>query len=140
MRQCLGGFLPFLSFTERSGKMKKTTTLKLNKEFRRLYYRGKSVVRGNIVIYAAPGRRGTTRIGITCGKSIGKAVRRNRVKRLIRESFRLLGERVRPGYDIVFVARGRAVSAKMRHVYRDMETGLLMLGIIENEKDTDNAD
>ena len=66
--------------------MKCTKTLKLNKDFRRLYYRGKNCVCKNVVIYCMKNRGETNRIGITCGKSVGKAVVRNRLKRLVRET------------------------------------------------------
>jgi len=56
------------------------------------------------VIYA-PNDLGITRLGITVSKKIGNAVKRNRIKRVIRELFRLNKNRFPVGYDIVIVAR-----------------------------------
>ena len=56
-------------------------TLKLNKDFRRLYARGKSVACGCVVVYCMKNRKDENRIGLTVGKTIGKAVKRNRAKR-----------------------------------------------------------
>lgn len=64
--------------------MNKKTTLKLNRDFRRLYYKGSSAVHPLIVTYASKNRLGYNRIGITVTKKIGKAVCRNRCKRIIR--------------------------------------------------------
>ena len=118
--------------------MKKTKSIKLNKDFKRLYYRGKSVVRGNLVVYALKNRASSNRLGITCGKTIGKAVRRNRVKRLLKEGYRLMEDRILNGYDIVLVARARAVTSKQKHIIKDLELAFLSLGMLkENEKTVD---
>ena len=118
--------------------MKNTESLKLNKDFKRLYYRAKSVVCRNVVVYAMPNRKKTLRLGLTCGKSIGKAVQRNRAKRLMREAYRLLEDRLILGNDIVLVARTRALGSKCIHMCRDMEFAFSKLGLIEeNEKNTD---
>lgn len=105
-------------------------TLKLNKEFKRLYYRGKCVACHNIVVYAQKNRLDKTRTGLTCGKSVGGAVQRNRAKRLMRASFRMLMPRITGNYDIVIVARSRIVGKKCDEVLRDMKYAFKKLGII----------
>ena len=52
-----------------------------------------------------PNDLGITRLGITVSKRIGNAVKRNRIKRVLRELFRLNKSRFPEGYDIVIVAR-----------------------------------
>ena len=111
--------------------MKKTKSIKLNKDFKRLYYRGKSVVKSNVVVYVLKNRANSNRLGITCGKSIGKAVRRNRVKRLMKEGYRLLEDRLLSGFDIVLVARTRSVNCKQKHILKDLESAFDSLGIME---------
>ncbi len=110
--------------------MKNTKSLKLNKDFRRLYYRGKSFACRNIVVYSMKNRTDKNRLGITCGKSIGKAVIRNRAKRLVRESYRLLEGRIEKGYDFVIVVRTSAVGKKMQDISSDMEYALKKLSLI----------
>ncbi len=107
--------------------MNNTKTLKLNKDFRRLYYRGKSCVAKTVVVYAMKNRTSTNRVGITCGKAIGKAVVRNRVKRLMRESYRLMEQNLPVGYDFVIVARRSAVGKKLCVVSKDMEYAMKKL-------------
>ncbi len=104
-------------------------SLKLNKEFRTLYYRGRSQVHPILVTYARKNRLGVCRVGITTGKKIGKAVRRNRCRRLIREAFRTLSGFSVFGYDFVFVARTRTAFSSMREVRGVMARQLEALGV-----------
>ncbi len=93
--------------------MKKTTVLKLNKDFKRLYYRGKSMVDPALVTYALRSPvKGENRMGITVTKKLGKAVCRNRCKRIIRASYQLLEPQLPEGWDFIFVARGKTVNMK----------------------------
>ena len=117
--------------------MKKTTALKLNKDFKRLYYRGKSIACGYVVVYAMKNRLQNNRLGLTCGKSIGKAVTRNRIKRLMRESYRLSEDRLKQGYDVVMVARMKAVGKNFDVIYRDVRYAFHKLELMNNEKNTD---
>ena len=78
-----------------------------NTDFRRLYKRGRSLIDRNLVVYYSKNKLGINRIGFTVGKKIGGAVVRNRAKRLMRESFRLLEPRMRVGFDFVLVSRSR---------------------------------
>lgn len=103
--------------------MQHTVVLKKNHEFRRLYQKGKSVVSPYFAIYCRPNRRAVSRIGITTGVKLGNAVKRNRVRRRIREMYRTNELRFRAGYDIVVVARTRAVFAR----YAPMEKSFLQL-------------
>ena len=86
-------------------------SLKLNHVFRKLYNRGDSAVNRYLVLYCQPNHLQENRVGITVGKKLGKAVVRNRARRRLREVYRLNESRFRPGYDIVVVARSRAVTA-----------------------------
>ena len=97
--------------------MEYSKSLKLNHIFRRLYATGGH---GNalLVLYARRNRLGINRVGITVSKKLGKAVVRNRVRRRLREVYRLHESRFLPGWDIVVVARGRAVEASFSDLTR----------------------
>ena len=84
-------------------------TVKENYEFRRIYRKGKSVVAPAMVLYCQKNRQGRTRLGITVSTKLGKAVVRNRVRRRLREIWRLNKKNMKPGWDIILVARIRAV-------------------------------
>ena len=90
--------------------MQFSTSLKLNHIFRRLYHTN-GVADGNLVLYARKNRLDVNRVGITVGKKLGKAHIRNRARRRIREVYRLNEEKFQRGWDIVVVARSRAVEA-----------------------------
>ena len=107
-------------------------TLCENKDFRTLYYRGKSQVHAGLVTYVRPNRLGYPRIGITTGKKVGCAVQRSRARRVIREAFRpcfpLVG-----GYDIVFVARTRTPDLKSTTLMPVIRRHLQEMGVITGD-------
>lgn len=101
-----------------------SVTLNENRDFRRAYARGKSRVHRLLVTYTLRNRLGINRVGFTATKKIGKACRRNRARRVIREAYRILEPQLRQGYDIVFVARGATGEVKMQEVLAVMKSQL----------------
>lgn len=97
--------------------MKKTIALKENHEFRRLYHRGTSSAGRHLVLYCRKNRLGHNRLGLTVSAKLACAVKRNRIKRLFREAYRLHEDEFATGVDLVLVARARAVGA----TYQDIE-------------------
>ena len=93
--------------------MKFSCSLKLNHIFRRLYATN-GQANGYLVFYARPNRTATNRVGITASKKLGHAVVRNRVRRRLREVYRLNEELFTPGWDIVVVARSRCIDADFK--------------------------
>ena len=85
-------------------------------EYQRVYQRGEKHWNRQLVIYILRTSHHSTRLGITVSKKIGKSVVRNRLKRLIREAFRLSKQHVRPGYDIVVVGRPAGVGNKRQEL------------------------
>ena len=106
-------------------------TIKENKDFRRIYAKGKSYASGILVTYVIRNRTRGVRIGITTGKKIGKAVLRNRSRRIIREAFREISDSVKNGYDIVFVARAKTPFVKSYDVLRSMKKELKEAGVLK---------
>lgn len=74
------------------------------------------------VMKATPNGLSLSRYGFSVSKKVGKAVRRNRVKRLLREIMR--EQPLKPGWDIVIIARPQAAGAGFRQMQRAV-TGLL---------------
>lgn len=93
--------------------MKFSCSLKLNHIFRRLY-KGAAQANACLVLYCRPNHTGKNRVGITVSKKLGKAVQRNRVRRRLREVYRLNEGLFAPGYDIVVVARSRCLKASFQ--------------------------
>lgn len=86
-------------------------TLKKNYEFRRLYGKGKTAVTPYLVVYCLKNNHGTRRVGYTVSTKLGKAVVRNRVRRRLREIYRLNSDKLISGVDMIIVARGKCVGA-----------------------------
>ena len=110
--------------------MQKTIALTENRDFVRLYKKGRSYVAPGLVIYISKNRLGINRLGITTGRKLGKAVRRNRAKRIIREAYRNLEPQTRAGYDFVFVSRVRTLSMKSDEVQSIMSRMLSGAGVL----------
>lgn len=114
--------------------MKKTVTLKKNYEFVRVYKKGRFFAGKYIVIYVLKNRYGTNRIGITANKKVGKSVKRNRAKRLIRESYRVYEDFIPPGLDIVFVARAVETKYNLAVILKEMKFLLKKVQAFDQEK------
>lgn len=109
--------------------MKHTVPLKQNHEFRRLYSKGKSAVSPYFVIYCRRTGRPFNRLGITTGVKLGNAVKRNRARRRIRELYRTHEDKLLLGYDIVVVARTRAVYGQYAELERSFSRQMKKLGL-----------
>ncbi len=110
--------------------MGKLVSICRNNDFRRIYAKGKSFVGSVVVTYAQKNRLGITRVGITTSKKIGNAVARSRCRRVIRAAYQDLSQSVKPGYDLVFVARGRTCFVKSTEVRRVMAQHLKKAGLL----------
>lgn len=113
--------------------MRYTTSLKKNYQFRRLYYRGKTAGNRLLVLYCRGNGQGKNRVGITVSAKLGNAVTRNRVRRRLREVYRLNETRFRPGYDIVVVARSRSVKADFSVITQAYLSAAKQLGLLDRE-------
>ena len=108
--------------------MRAEVTVKENREFRRIYRKGRSAVCPCMVVYCQRNRSGASRLGITVSTKLGKAVVRNKVRRRLREIYRLNRDRMVAGYDVIVVARVRAA----RTTYQKLEESYLRaLGQLE---------
>ncbi len=113
--------------------MRKIDTLKKNYEFKNVLNKGK-FYRGNyITIYITKNNKEKNVIGIAVSKKIGNAVRRNRVKRVIRESYRLQKSNLKQGYNIVFLLNRKSKEEDIKYIQisEDMKNIFEKIGIIK---------
>jgi ribonuclease P protein component len=117
---------------ERKGveQMRHTVSLKENHLFRRLYAKGKTAAAPTLALYVRGNGRKGNRLGLTVGTKVGKAVRRNKVRRRIREAYRIHESAILPGFDLVVVARTRAAFASYAQIERDLLRLLDKLGVL----------
>ncbi len=114
--------------------MKVRYTLKKNSDFRRLYAKGKSAVNPYLVLYCRRNREGVNRLGYTVSTKLGHAVVRNRVRRRLREIYRLNSPRLKTGWDIVVVARTRCVGAEYGQMDRAFLQACRKLGLTREDE------
>ena len=109
-------------------------TLKQNSDFRRLYAKGKSSANRCLAVYCRRNGRGVNRMGYTVSARLGGAVVRNRVRRRLREIARLNMPELKSGWDIVVVARTRAVTASYAELDRAYRDACAALGLVREEE------
>ena len=110
--------------------MKNTLSLNRNTLFKRLYYRGKTVSTPFFTLYYMNTRAAKNRVGFTVSKKIGKAVARNRARRLMYESFRLYEDKIANGYYMVLVARSNILRTDFETIRKSMEKALQKSSLI----------
>lgn len=91
--------------------LKKSNKLKSKKSFQFVYGNGRAVVDPMSVFYILADQGEDLKIGLAVGKKLGCAVVRNRVKRVMREVFRMHSAELKKGYHIVWVARQKLTKA-----------------------------
>ena len=110
-----------------------TVSLKENHVFRRLYHRGATAGNRLLVVYCLRNGTGHSRLGLTVSAKLGHAVERNRMRRRLREVYRLHEAELLPGYDIVIVARSRAMEADFAELTRAFLTLAGRTGLMQEE-------
>ena len=103
--------------------MKTTAPLKENHLFRRAYNKGKTAADSRLALYVRRNGQKANRLGLTVSTKVGRAVVRNRVRRRLREIYRLHEDMLSLGCDVVIVARVRAASSD----YHQLEKSFLRL-------------
>ncbi len=94
-------------------KLPRRKILKRRSDFQRVYRCGSSYANRYLVLYVFTENGPKGRVGFAAGKKLGNAVVRNRVKRILRESYRLHQPEIAPNCSLLLVGRKAAVDVKM---------------------------
>jgi len=100
-----------------------------SEEFQRVRRQGRSWPHPLFVLLALRNDFGCNRFGFVVSKRIGKAVVRNRARRLLREAARLRLNHIAPGWDIVFIARTAIVQADFQSIGKALDLTLQRAGL-----------
>lgn len=111
--------------------MKNTIAIKENHVFRRLYRKGNSAVTPSLALYVRRNGSKINRLGITVSTKLGHAVVRNRVRRRLREVYRLHEDTLCKGCDFVVVARVKAGSCTYWQLEHDFYKACTKLGLVK---------
>lgn len=96
----------------------KLLSLKMRRDFRRVYAKGQKKYTADLIIYTLFNYSKQTRVGISVSKKVGCAVERNRARRIIKEAFRIL--KLDISMDIVVVAKPSILGKKMQNIYDEL--------------------
>ena len=111
----------------------RTYSLKRHKEFRFTYRTGRQVGGGSFVLVTARNRKGKVQVGFSVSKKIGNSVTRNRAKRRLKACFSPLLPCVKPGYNLIFIARPSALTAPFLSMQMSMVSALQRSGVYEEQ-------
>lgn len=102
--------------------MKKTLTLRKNNEFQYIFKKGSWYNSKNISMYVIKNEKDVNMLGIAVGKKVAKSVKRNRIKRLIREAYRLNENNIKTGYSIIIVwkTKSEVINATFKGIENDL--------------------
>ena len=96
-------------------------TVKLNREFRYAYRKGNKIVTDTLVFHWYKNRQSFNKLGLTVSTALGKAVVRNRIKRLIRAAYSARKDELKTGYNIIIVARNKAAYSDFKKIKSSLD-------------------
>ena len=115
--------MAFFASNKEKKVMGKIVTLKKNYEFKKVFSRGKYISGDYLCIYVIKNRLNTNKLGIAISKKVGKAVKRNKIRRIIRENYRLIKETIGIGHNIVIIWKKniKIEEATFANIQKDMK-------------------
>lgn len=109
--------------------------LRNKKDFSRLYKKGKSYGSRHVVLFFIRNNLKYNRKAFLASKKVGNAVERNRARRLMKENFRKMGDNIKEGYDILFIARNNIKGEKCKDVSKSMNQVIKRANLFKAKQD-----
>lgn len=102
-------------------------SLPKKRDFEAVFKEGITLTSRHLVIYAKKNDFNYNRLGISISKKIGRAVKRNKIKRLLREAMKKVIQNLTSNYDFVIISRTAAKDAKLEDFVREIDIFLKKL-------------
>ena len=112
--------------------MLKNNVLRKDADFDNVYKRGRSVGERYVVVFYIKNHRDINRTCFLASKKVGNSVRRNRARRLMRESYRLMKDRLPIGYDIIIIARNTITGRTFFEVDKSIKRVFSKAGLLKD--------
>lgn len=100
--------------------MSRVFRLKKNSDFKKIYKHGRYYAEEYLVLYVIKNGTEHNNFGVSVSKKVGGSVTRNRIKRLLRENYRLMSDKLKKGYNIVITARIKTKDATYHDINKCM--------------------
>ncbi|WP_313756652.1 ribonuclease P protein component [Tissierella sp.] len=115
--------------------MNKIYRLRSNIEFRKVYSGGKNYWNRNLILYVRKNSVGNSRVGYSITKKIGNSVVRNKIRRKMKEIYRLNFNNIKSNYDLIFIPKKNVVDIS----YKELESAMLhilkLAGMLTSQRD-----
>lgn len=95
-------------------------TLKKNFEFKYVYNKGRVFSNNLLILYIIENKKENNRVGFIVSKKVGKSVVRNKIRRRLKEIYRLNYNSIKKGYNLIIISRKSAVNTS----YKDLEKSM----------------
>ncbi len=104
--------------------------IKKNQEFQLIFEKGHSIHGRYLVVYFLRNSCHTNRFGVCAGKKLGTAVRRNYLKRILREAIRAISFPDQVGWDMLLVAKKQILNASLNGIINEIQHILFKVDFI----------
>lgn len=114
--------------------MKKTFRIKKNAEFQEVFKKGKSVANRQFVVYCLRrSNQDNYRVGLSVSKKIGNAVKRNQIKRYLRQTFLEISSQLHKDVELIVIARKPAATMNFAEIKSSMIHVLKIAKVLEKK-------
>lgn len=114
--------------------MLRPEVLRNKKDFSNIYNKGKSTGDKYVVVFFRKNQLDYTRTAFLASKKVGKSVQRNKARRLMKESYREIKASVKPGNDIIMIARNTINGATYFQVQKSLKNALSRVKLLKEEE------
>ena len=111
--------------------MLKNNVLRKNSDFDAVYKKGKSIGDRYVVLFYKKNKFQYNRTCFLASKKVGNSVARNRAKRLMKESYRLMADSLQTGYDFIIIARATITTKKRMDVEKSLGSAFKRAGVMK---------